>query len=149
MIEQLYWNHTSTWMFSCKYAPYFQNIFLTEHLQMTASAEYLGKILFKTLLGGLLQKVLLLTLSWRRYLIIQKPVHWFAQQINVLVSIWWGSLSINWLLIHQTCSLINTEAVVQRSSVRKVFLQISQNFAKFLRKLFFIEHFWWLLLLIF
>ena len=24
---QLYWNHTSTWMFFCKFAAYFQNIF--------------------------------------------------------------------------------------------------------------------------
>ena len=67
----------------------------------------------------------------------------------------------------------NTEEVVQRCSAKKVFLEISQNsqqstcarvsfliklqawhmcfpvnFVKFLRKPFFIEHLWWLLLLI-
>ena len=26
--KQLYWNHTSAWVFSCKFAPYFQNIFI-------------------------------------------------------------------------------------------------------------------------
>ena len=26
--EQLYWNHTSTWVFSCKFAAHFQNTFL-------------------------------------------------------------------------------------------------------------------------
>ena len=25
--KQLYWNHTPTWMFSCKFAAYFQSIF--------------------------------------------------------------------------------------------------------------------------
>ena len=41
------------------------------------------------------------------------------------------------------------EAVVQRCSIKKVFLEISQNsqnFAKFLGTPFFTEHLWWLLL---
>ena len=25
--KQLYWNHTSAWVFSCKFAAYFQNTF--------------------------------------------------------------------------------------------------------------------------
>ena len=25
--KQLYWNHTLAWVFSCKFAAYFQNIF--------------------------------------------------------------------------------------------------------------------------
>ena len=29
---QLYWNHTSAWVFSCKFAAYFQNNFSSEHL---------------------------------------------------------------------------------------------------------------------
>ena len=29
---QLYWNRTRAWVFSCKYAGYFQNTFLYEHL---------------------------------------------------------------------------------------------------------------------
>ena len=28
---QLYWNHTSAWLFSCKFAAFFQNIFFYEH----------------------------------------------------------------------------------------------------------------------
>ena len=35
--KQLYWNHTLTWMFSCKFAAFFQNTFSQEHLWMTAS----------------------------------------------------------------------------------------------------------------
>ena len=52
--------------------------------------------------------------------------------------------------------MFSAEAVVQRSSVKKVFLKILQNsqenrcfavnFMKFLRTPFFIEHLWWLLL---
>ena len=35
--KQLYWNHTPSWVFSCKSAVYFQNIFLQEHLWRAAS----------------------------------------------------------------------------------------------------------------
>ena len=35
--HQLYWNHTSTWMFSCKFAAYFQNTFYYKHLWMASS----------------------------------------------------------------------------------------------------------------
>ena len=33
---QLYWKHTSTWMFSCKFPAYFQNTFSQVHLLKTA-----------------------------------------------------------------------------------------------------------------
>ena len=36
-IIQLYWNCTSAWMFSCKFAAYFQNSFSQEHLWTAAS----------------------------------------------------------------------------------------------------------------
>ena len=35
--KQLYWNHTSAWVFSCKFAAYFQNTFTNEHLWTAAS----------------------------------------------------------------------------------------------------------------
>ena len=35
--KELYWNLTSTWAFSCKYAAYFQNTFSSEHLWRAAS----------------------------------------------------------------------------------------------------------------
>ena len=35
--KQLYWNHTLTWVFSCKLAAYFQNTFSQEHLWTPAS----------------------------------------------------------------------------------------------------------------
>ena len=34
--KQLYWNHTSAWVFSCKFAAYFQNTFSQEHLWRAA-----------------------------------------------------------------------------------------------------------------
>ena len=34
---QRYWNHTSAWVFSCKFASYFQNSFFLEHLWTAAS----------------------------------------------------------------------------------------------------------------
>ena len=37
--KQLYWNHTSPWVFSGKFVAYFQNIFSWEHLRMAASAK--------------------------------------------------------------------------------------------------------------
>ena len=34
---QLYWNRTSAWVFSCKFAVYFQNTFSLEHLWTATS----------------------------------------------------------------------------------------------------------------
>ena len=36
---QLYWNRTSKWVFSCKFAAYFQNTFSSKHLRMAASVN--------------------------------------------------------------------------------------------------------------
>ena len=35
--KKLYWNHTSAWVFSCKFAAYFQNTFFWEHLWVATS----------------------------------------------------------------------------------------------------------------
>ena len=40
--KQLYWNRTSAWVFSCKFAAYFQNTFFKEHLWAAASENMLG-----------------------------------------------------------------------------------------------------------
>ena len=32
-----YWDHTSAYVFSCKYAAYFQNTILQEHFRVTAA----------------------------------------------------------------------------------------------------------------
>ena len=37
--KELYWNHTSVWVFSWKFAVYFQNTFSLEHLSMAASKD--------------------------------------------------------------------------------------------------------------
>ena len=38
--KQLYWYHTSAWVFSCKFVAYFQNTFSQEHLWVAASAIF-------------------------------------------------------------------------------------------------------------
>ena len=37
--KQLCWNHTLSWVFSCKFAAYFQNPFFKKHLWMAASGS--------------------------------------------------------------------------------------------------------------
>ena len=37
---ELYSNRTSAWVFSCKFAAYFQNIFFEEHLRVAASVTH-------------------------------------------------------------------------------------------------------------
>ena len=39
MLKQLYWNRTSAWVLSCKFATHFQNTFSQEHLWRAASEE--------------------------------------------------------------------------------------------------------------
>ena len=41
LAKQLYWNHTSAWVLSCKFAIYFQNIFLWEHVWKAASISFM------------------------------------------------------------------------------------------------------------
>ena len=40
---QLCWNRTSPWVFSCKFAAYFQNNFSYEHLCVAASDKFYGE----------------------------------------------------------------------------------------------------------
>ena len=42
--KKLYWNRTSAWVFSCKFAAYFPNTFSWEHLWVAASESYIDKI---------------------------------------------------------------------------------------------------------
>ena len=42
---QLYWNHTSAWVFNCKFAAYFQNTFYQEHLWKAASGYMSYRVL--------------------------------------------------------------------------------------------------------
>ena len=40
VVLQLYWNRTSAWVFSCKYAAYFQNTFSLENIWRVTSGFY-------------------------------------------------------------------------------------------------------------
>ena len=46
---QLYWNHTPSWVFSCKFAAYFQNTFSEEHLWRVASGYTPSLMLLTTM----------------------------------------------------------------------------------------------------
>ena len=48
---QLYWNHFSAWLFSCKFAAYFQNIFSQEYL-WTAASDYCKALHLRCLRGS-------------------------------------------------------------------------------------------------
>ena len=39
LAKQLYWNHTSAWVFSCTFAAYFQYKFSQEHFWRVTSVE--------------------------------------------------------------------------------------------------------------
>ena len=55
--KQLYWNCTSAWVFSCKFASYFQNTFSLEHLWRTASDQQLPVcVLLQHICAGELSK---------------------------------------------------------------------------------------------
>ena len=45
---QLYWNQTSAWVFSCKFAAYFQNTFSKEQLWVVASIFSLSRKVFSS-----------------------------------------------------------------------------------------------------
>ena len=44
--KQLYWNQTSAWVLSCKFAAYFQNIFFWEYLRVAASGDRFQRLFF-------------------------------------------------------------------------------------------------------
>ena len=63
---QLYWNHTSTWVFSYKFAAYFQKTFSKEHL-WTAALNYLNDLLCHFSKTHLTQHALFrLIQSWKK-----------------------------------------------------------------------------------
>ena len=51
--KQLNWNHTSAWVFSCKFAAYFQNTFSWEHLWVTVLVSIHGWVIYDKLKGKL------------------------------------------------------------------------------------------------
>ena len=45
---QLYWNHISAWVLSCRFAAYFQNTFSLEHLWRAAFACIFGAVIISS-----------------------------------------------------------------------------------------------------
>ena len=48
VVKQLYLNRTVVWVFSCKFAAYFQNTFSQEHLWMAASVRQKKEFFFNS-----------------------------------------------------------------------------------------------------
>ena len=51
VVNQLYWNHTSAWVFSCKFAAYLQNSCFDEHLWGKTSASFYSTCLQNISIG--------------------------------------------------------------------------------------------------
>ena len=81
--KQLYWNRTSAWVLSCKFAAHFQNTFFQEHLRVAASVlisavknkwdNANGLIadkwsLFSSVIQSRISKDLGLSKGWKRYI---------------------------------------------------------------------------------
>ena len=60
---KLLWNCTSAWVFSCKFASYFQNTFSKEHLWVTASKYYCSLIVYRDIYYLLLDENKVLSTS--------------------------------------------------------------------------------------
>ena len=74
---QLYWNCTSTWVFSCKFAAYFQDTFSQEHLWMAASEDCMIMVLFGKLSKHLWRlELLMFSLSWVGQTTIKCKILW-------------------------------------------------------------------------
>ena len=92
VVKQLHWNHTSTWVFSCTFAAYFQNTFSKENLGRAASV-----ILWKpdnlALLYMVPENVLrnLLNIDWN----IGIAVDVFSCSRNYKNPSWWIQLSLS------------------------------------------------------
>ena len=102
--KHLYWNHTSTWVFSCKFAAYFQNTFSYQRLWRVASLssetwlqrrwnpvllhQVVGCICVNVT-GGLVEKC--------------HKVNWPSRHFHIL---FWESADI--FIIHSSTELLNS-----------------------------------------
>ena len=84
---QLYWNHTSVWVFSCKCAAYFLNTFYQEHLWKAASGYTLSSSMYSKHLSS-------------DHILI---VNFFIYLIELSKFIWHGSFNLTWFVyLHGT-----------------------------------------------
>ena len=76
--KQLYWNRTSTWLFCCKFAAYFQNTFSKEHL-LTAAFVIWSKIISTSMLLCIFYqwKFLKFTKNCMKFLASEAAVQWW------------------------------------------------------------------------
>ena len=107
--KQVYWNHTSAWVFSCKFAAKFQNNFFSEHLRMTAFENFI--YLFFCLF--------IFSVKWTLFFSLQKGENcWYSVFFQLMP----------WFCTHQFClSIQSSEVNIRRCSVEKVILKILQN----------------------
>ena len=84
--KHFYWNHTSTWVFSCKRAACFQNTSFWKHLWRTASDLMWDECC--TLLLQLKKIGSLLSYCWLSYFIKVKWCHFFFISISSLQLLW-------------------------------------------------------------
>ena len=62
-------------------------------------------------------EISLLDHFWLVVPIIEKPVNWFALQVNWLVSLWWGTLVINGLVINSLLTYKSESSIEQKKVI--------------------------------
>ena len=100
---QLYWNHPSAWVFSCKFAPYFQNNFSWEHLWMAAVAVSKQDCCY-----GLLRTYLDHQIMSNKWIPKEKPLNCLPEIKKTLRAIFYLNLAYEYLFYnYQNTSLFN------------------------------------------
>ena len=90
--KQLYWNHISAWVFSCKFAPYFQNNFSWEHLWMAAVAVSKQDCCY-----GLLRTYLDHQIMSNKWIPKEKPLNCLPEIKKTLRAIFYLNLAYEYL----------------------------------------------------
>ena len=91
-----YPNHTSAWVFSCKFAAYFQNTFLQEHLWMAASKLWKYSVAAIFALSRLYTVKLIWHIFWIKHCSIKFDVYTITlvwSKLTKLVSKKWTHLT--------------------------------------------------------
>ena len=74
--KQLYWNHTPAWVFFCKFAAYFQNTFLYEHLYTPFLYEHTSAWVFSCKFAAYFQNIFSKNTSGGLLLCTSETCYW-------------------------------------------------------------------------
>ena len=102
---QLYWNHTSAWVFSCKFVAYFQNTFTSEDITAMVGISAITQLFWMTnslvKMFSLVLQILIIS-SFQNYMTLKKPQNSFQEEIHSNDSMIWTTPSFWWTLALRT-----------------------------------------------